>query len=81
MAQEVSLPAALNGKYRLTTPLYGGPVFAFPAYGFDRIDFSTLTEQQAERLLRNGWKGIEKVTPAAPRSAEKPLAPEAAAKP
>lgn len=53
-----TLPKALQGKYALTRPMKGGPVYNFPQYGGLRIDFSTLSERQAESLLARGWPGI-----------------------
>lgn len=56
-----TFPALLRGKYELTKPLKGGPVFAFPAIGISIVDFSKLTERQAERLLAKKWPGIRRV--------------------
>jgi len=56
-----TLPKALQGKYALTRPLNGGPVYVFPEYGGLRIDFSMLTYRQAESLLARGWPGICRV--------------------
>lgn len=65
MATPIQLPAETAKKYRFTRPIFGGPVFDFPAFGLTRINLATLTEQQADRLLRAGWQGIERV-PAEP---------------
>lgn len=57
----VQLPADVAKKYRLTRPIYGGPVFDFPQFGMLKINLSTITEAQADRLYRKGWAGIEPV--------------------
>jgi hypothetical protein len=57
-----TLPPALRNKYALTSPINGGPVYVFPQYGGMRVDFSKLTERQAESLLARGWPGICRVT-------------------
>lgn len=69
MALPVQLPADLSKKYRFTRPIYGGPVFDFPQYGLKKINLSTITEQQAERLLRAGWAGIERIPDSEQRAA------------
>lgn len=61
MATEIKMPADTAKKYRFTKPIYGGPVFDFPAFGMTNINLSELTEQQAARLLAKGWAGIERV--------------------
>lgn len=73
-----TLPAALRGKYELTRPLNGGPVFALPAYGFAQIDFSALTEREAELLVRKGWPLLRRVAVAPARIAKRatPKEPE-----
>lgn len=60
--QAIQLPAETAKKYRFTRPLFGGPVFDFPAYGLTGVNFAALTEQQAERLFRAGWPGLERVS-------------------
>jgi len=60
--QAIQLPAETAKKYRFTAPLFGGPLFDFPAFGLTRVNMAELTEQQAERLLRAGWKGIERTS-------------------
>ncbi len=57
----LELPADTAKKYRFTMPIYGGPVFDFPAFNMTGINLAALTEQQAERLVRKGWAGIERV--------------------
>jgi hypothetical protein len=61
-----TLPPALRDRYALTRPMKGGPVYVFPQYGSIQIDFSALTERQAERLLARGWPGICRVQAAPP---------------
>jgi len=61
-----TLPPALRDRYALTRPIQGGPVYEFPQYGRIQIDFSALTERQAERLLARGWPGICRVQAAPP---------------
>jgi hypothetical protein len=61
-----TLPPALRDRYALTRPMKGGPVYVFPQYGRIQIDFSALTERQAERLLARGWPGICRVQAAPP---------------
>lgn len=77
MPAPIQLPAETAKRYRFTKPIFGGPVFAFPAYGIQSIDLSQLTEQQAARLLRAGWDGIEAVPvePAPSASARSTTAP------
>jgi len=55
------MPATLAQKFRFTRVIKGGPVFDFPQYNMLKIDLSTLTERQAERLVNAGWKGIARV--------------------
>lgn len=59
--QAIEMPSSIRGKYRFTTPIFGGPVFAFPQYGYTSLNLAELTEQQAERLLSLGWAGIERI--------------------
>lgn len=59
--QAIQLPADTARKWRLTKPVFGGPVFDFPALGLTGINLAQLTDQQAERLYRKGWAGIEPV--------------------
>ena len=78
--QAIQLPADTARKWRFTKPIFGGPVFDFPALGLTGINLAQLTEQQAERLWRKGWRGIEKVQEeAAPKAATalpKPAKPD-----
>lgn len=70
-ASPINMPAETAKKFRFTRPIYGGPVFDFPQFNLRRVDLSQLTLQQAERLLRAGWKGIELLPaelPATPRT-------------
>lgn len=66
MTTTATLPPALRDRYALTRPMKGGPVYVFPQYGRIQIDFSELTERQAERLLARGWPGICRVQAAPP---------------
>lgn len=59
--EAIKMADALKGKYQFVKPLFGGPVFDFPAYGLKGIDLSNLTEQMAERLINKGYKGIERI--------------------
>ena len=77
--QAIELPADTAKKYRFTQPLYGGPVFDFPAFGITGLNFATLTEQQAERLIRLKWRGIERVPTAENRAAATPEPSKASA--
>lgn len=67
--QVIQMPADTARKFRFTKPLTGGPVFDFPAFGLFGINLATLTEQQAERLLRAGWAGIERIPNSEARAA------------
>lgn len=70
-----TLPPAIREKYELTKELKGGPIFVFPRLGMLRIDFSTLTEKQAETLIHRGWPHIRrKVAAASPTPAPSPVA-------
>lgn len=69
----IVLPDALKGKYELTRPIFGGPVFDFPAQGLKGVDLTQLTERQADTLEKRGWAGIRKVVQV---SATKAIAPE-----
>jgi hypothetical protein len=60
-AEAIKLPTALEGKFRFTKKIYGGPVFDFPQYQLTRVDLSNLSESLAERLVNKGWNGIERV--------------------
>ena len=61
MTKAIELPADLKGKFELTQPLFGGPVFDFPAQNMKGVDMSKLTEQQATRLIARGYKGLRAV--------------------
>jgi hypothetical protein len=65
-----TLPLPLRSQYALRHPLAGGPTFVFPQYGGIRVDFSRLTQAQAERLLHEGWPGISRVEQIQPVEAE-----------
>jgi hypothetical protein len=62
----LKLPEALNGKYRLTQPVKGGPVFDFPAQGLYKVNLTTLSEWHAELLVQRGCLLIERVAPKEP---------------
>jgi len=78
-----TLPLPIREKYELTKELKGGPIFVFPRLGMLRIDFSALTEKQAESLIHRGWPHIRRKaasasptpTPAQPPAAEPDPAP------
>lgn len=57
------LPESLQGKYELTEPLEGGPRFDLPNYRQYGIDFSQLTENQAETLIKRRWPYLRRVEP------------------
>lgn len=61
-----TIPAPLRDRYALARPMQGGPVYVFPQYGGVQIDFSQLTERQAEWLLGFEWPGICRVQAAPP---------------
>ena len=66
----LKLPEALNGKFKLTQPVKGGPVFDFPAQGLYKVNLTTLSESHAELLVQRGCTIIERVVnkePAKPK--------------
>lgn len=75
MVTNNDLPAAVRAEYRLTSDLKGGPVFDIPALQLYRLCFTAappayytrrvaiITPAIAERLVRAGWPGIERIPP------------------
>lgn len=57
----LKLPEALNGKFKLSQPVKGGPVFDFPAQGLYKVNLTTLSELHAELLVQRGCTIIERV--------------------
>lgn len=73
MVQNNDLPSDVRAQFRLTRELKGGPVFDFPSLPLRGVCFAeavpdnyprravVITPAIAERLLRAGWPGIERV--------------------
>lgn len=59
--KEIKLPDNLSGKFRLTKPMYGGPVFDFPAQRMYGVDMENISEKQCSMLIARGWRGMEAV--------------------
>jgi len=53
-----TLPPDVQELYELTSPIQGGPVFDLPSVRQYGIDFSKITLDQADVLLKRKWKGI-----------------------
>ena len=71
----LKLPEALSGKYRLTQPVKGGPVFDFPAQGLYKVNLTTLSESHAELLVQRGCTILERVVNKEPAKPKEPKAP------
>jgi hypothetical protein len=61
MAKLLELPKELQGKFRFTQPIKGGPVFDFPSQSMYNVNLTTISERQAELLIERGWKGLERI--------------------
>lgn len=75
----IKLPESLSGKFRLTQPVKGGPVFDFPAQGLYKVNLTTLSEWHAELLVQRGCTLIERVATrkaAEPREVKPPASGE-----
>ena len=71
----LKLPEALNGKFKLSQPVNGGPVFDFPAQGLYKVNLTTLSELHAELLVQRGCTLLERVVTKDPAKPKEPKAP------